>query len=89
MLSEDTLNGDMSTLLNDLLYFVNFKRKINPIADVVSICESFYSADVILEAKKLFFDRVVGKPDKADGVFRFIGRRGDNPQRSNLEDFLK
>ena len=78
----------MTTLLNDLLYFVNFKRKINPIAEVVSICESFYSVDVILEAKKLFFNRVVGKLDKTDGVFRFIGRQGDNPQTSNLEDLL-
>ena len=70
--------------LNDLLYFVDYKRKINAVNDVVSVCEAFYSSDAILEAKMLFYD-VVG--DGVDGI-RFISRRGENPAKSNLEDLV-
>ena len=78
--------------VSDLLYFVNFKRKINSVADIVSICESFYSADAIVEAKKIFFDCVAEKiGDKNDGVLRFIDRRGkggETPQKMNLKDLI-
>ena len=70
--------------LNDLLYFVDYKRKINAVNDVVSVCEAFYSSDAILEAKVLFYD-IVG--DGVDGI-RFISRRGENPAKSNLEDLV-
>ena len=86
-------NKDMADLrVNDLLCFMNFKRKINSVADVVAICESFYSAETILDAKKLFFDCVAEKiGDKNDGALRFVNRRGkngENPQKMNLEDLL-
>ena len=78
--------------INDLLYFLNFKRKTTSVADVVTICESFYSADAILEAKKLFFDCVAEKVgDKNDGVLRFVDRRGkagNTAQKWNLEDLI-
>ena len=84
-MAKDKVNLDPAThLLNDLLYFINYKRKLNPVNNVVSTCESFYTADTILEAKRLFFDTV---GDKHDGI-RFVGRRGDNPARSNLEDLV-
>ena len=72
--------------INDLLYYVDFKRKIAPINDVVSTCESFYSADAILNAKKAFFAAV----GEHDGI-RFMDRRGKsgkNPSIMNLEDLV-
>ena len=86
-------NKDMADYrVNDLLCFVDFKRKINSVADVVSTCENFYSPDVILESKKLFFDCIAEKVgDKNDGVLRFVNRRGkngENAQKMNLEDLL-
>ena len=70
--------------INDLLYFINFKRHVNALNDVVSACESFYSPDAILSAKRQFFD-VVGERDG----FRMIIRRGDNPAKSNLVDIVE
>ena len=92
-MTQDALNGDMESIrINDLLYYLNFKRKINAAADVITTCESFYSADAILAAKKLFFDCVSAKiGDKNVGVLRFIDRRGkagENPQKMNLEDLI-
>ena len=69
--------------INDLLYFIDFKRKVNPVNDVVATCEAFYSPDAVLSAKKVFFD-VVGEHE---GI-RFVSRRGDNPAKSNLEDLV-
>ena len=57
--------------INDLLYYVDFKRKIAPMNDVVSTCETFYSDDAILDAKKVFFAAV----GEHDGI-RFTDRRG-------------
>ena len=56
--------------VNDLLYFVNFKRKISPLNDVVAVCDAFYTADDILDAKKAFFE-ITGE---RDGL-RFMDRR--------------
>ena len=72
--------------INDLLYYVNFRRKIAPVNDVVATCETFYSADAILDAKKTFFN-IVGEHE---GI-RFIDRRGKsgkNPSIMNLEDLV-
>ena len=81
-----------SVRVNDLLYFVNYKRKIISVADIIPVCESFYTADAILEAKKLFFDCVVEKiGDKNDGVLRFSDRRGkagESAQKMNLKDLI-
>ena len=69
--------------VNDLLYFLDFKRKTNSVSDVVSICEAFYAPDAILSAKKAFFD-VVGEHE---GI-KFTSRRGLNPAKSNLDDLV-
>ena len=72
--------------LNDLLYYVNFRRKIAPVNDVVSTCEAFYTAEVVLHAKKEFFDAI----GERDGL-RFVNRRGksgENPAKCNLEDLV-
>ena len=69
--------------VNDLLYFVNFKRKTTAVNDVVSTCEAFYTPDAILSAKRKFFD-VVGEHE---GI-KFSSRRGPNPSKSNLEDLV-
>ena len=72
--------------VNDLLYYVNFRRKVAPVNDVVTTCETFYTPDVILDAKKAFFN-IVGEHD---GI-RFIDRRGKsgkNPSTMNLEDLV-
>ena len=72
--------------VNDLLYYVNFRRKIAPVNDVVATCETFYTADVILDAKKSFFN-IVGEHE---GI-RFVDRRGKsgkNPSIMNLEDLV-
>ena len=74
----------MNHKLNDLLYFVNFKRKINSVNNVVTICETFYLSDDILDAKKLFFN-LIG--DKNDGL-RFSSRCGDNVAKANMEDLV-
>ena len=76
-------NSDTAMISNDLLYFVNYKRKISPVNDVVAICEKFYSPDVVLDAKRLFFDCV----GERDGM-RFVSRRGENPSRANLDDLV-
>ena len=52
--------------------------------EVVTICETFYSADDILDAKRLFFDSI---GDKHDGL-RFSSRRGDNAAKANMEDLV-
>ena len=70
--------------LNNVLYYIDYKRKIHAVTEVVSTCESFYTSDVILEAKKLFHD-ILG--DKVDGL-RFINRRGENSVKMNLEDLV-
>ena len=72
--------------MNDLLYYAEFKRKISPVNDVVTICDAFYDPDDILEAKKLLFS-VIGE---RDGL-RFVPRRGksgENPSKMNLEDII-
>ena len=69
--------------INDLLYFLNFKRKVNAVNDVVSTCETFYTQDAIIDAKRQFFDAVGEK----DGM-RCVNRRGENPAKSNLEDLI-
>ena len=63
--------------VNDLLYYVNYKRKINAVNDVIVTCEGFYSSDAIVEAKRQFFDAV----GERDGL-RFIMRWGDRRFRS-------
>ena len=71
-----------TTCVNDLLYYVEFRRKIAPINDVVSTCEAFYSSEAILQAKRVFYDAV----GERDGV-RFVNRRGkagENPAKMNL-----
>ena len=81
-----------SVRVNDLLYFVNYKRKIISVADIIPVCKSFYTADAILEAKKLFFDCVVEKiGDKNNSVLRFSdrgGKAGESAQKMNLKDLL-
>ena len=75
-----------SHVVNDLLYFVNFKRKIAPLNDVVAVCDAFYTGDDILDAKKAFFE-ITGE---RDGL-RFMDRRGKNgknPSTMNLEDLI-
>ena len=41
--------------VNDLLYYIDYKRKINAINDVVATCEAFYTPEAILSAKKNVF----------------------------------
>ena len=75
-----------TTCVNDLLYYVNFRRKISSVNDVVATCETFYTADAVFQAKRMFFD-VVGE---RDGM-RFVNRRGksgENPTKFNLEDLV-
>ena len=69
--------------VNDLLYYLNFKRKINAVNDVVATCDAFYTPDAILSAKKKFFDLV----GEHEGI-KFSSRRGPNPSKSNLEDLI-
>ena len=75
-----------SHCVNDLLYYVEFKRKISPVNDVVALCDAFYDADDILEAKKTLFS-LIGERDS----LRFVARRGksgENPSKMNLEDII-
>ena len=84
-MTNDSFNLDPTKFrLNNVLYYIDYKRKIHAVNEVVSTCESFYTADVILEAKKLFYD-ILG--DKVDGL-RFIARRGDNSVKMNLDDLV-
>ena len=72
--------------VNDLLYYIDFRRKIASVNDVVATCEAFYTPEAILQAKKEFFD-VVGE---RDGM-RFVNRRGkagENAAKMNLEDLV-
>ena len=69
--------------VNDLLYYVNFKRKTTALNDVVATCEAFYSPDAILNAKKCFFTDI----GEHEGL-KFSARRGPNPAKSNLEDLI-
>ena len=69
--------------VNDLLYYLNFKRRINAVDDVVATCVAFYSPDAILCAKKLFFSAV----GEHEGI-KFTSRRGPNPAKTNLEDLI-
>ena len=78
-----TTNEATKFCVNDLLYYVEYKRKINATNDIISTCENFYSSDAIVEAKKQFFDAV----GETDGL-RCINRRGENATRVNLEDLI-
>ena len=72
--------------VNDLLYYIDFRRKIASVNDVVATCEAFYTPEAILQAKKVFFD-VVGE---RDGM-RFVNRRGkagENAAKMNIEDLV-
>ena len=69
--------------VNDLLYYVDFRRKIAPVNDVVIACEAFYTTDTILHAKKEFYDAV----GEHDGM-RFVNRRGENASKMNIEDLV-
>ena len=84
---EDAAKSD-NFCANDLLYFADFKRKTSALTDVIAVCERFYSADSILEAKKTFFDLdCVQTKQNKDGL-RFVNRRGENATRTNLEDLI-
>ena len=75
-----------SHCVNDLLYYVDFKRKVSPVNDVVAICDAFYAPDDILEAKKVLFNAI----GERDGL-RYVNRRGkagENPSKMNLEDIV-
>ena len=71
--------------VNDLLYYIDYKRKINAINDVVATCEAFYTPEAILSAKKknVFFDAA----GEHEGI-KFSSRRGPSPAKSNLEDIV-
>ena len=84
---EDAAKSD-NFCANDLLYFADFKRKTSALTGVIAVCERFYSADSILEAKKTFFDLdCVQTKQNRDGL-RFVNRRGENATKTNLEDLI-
>ena len=70
--------------LNDLLYFLDFKRKGTAVNDVVLICESFYALDEIVCAKKELFDLIGNRHNE----LQYKARRGDNPSKAHLEDMI-
>ena len=51
---------------------------------MVTICDAFYSAAEILDAKKELYD-LIGDQHKE---LQFKNRRGENPSKTNLEDMI-
>ena len=88
-MTKDSENTDPESFrINNVLYFIEYKRKINPVNDVIATCESFYSPEKIVEAKKLFYN--VLKEKNVEGA-RFIDRRDgkESAAKLNLKDIIE
>ena len=86
-MAEDAAKPDFDRdkyALNDLLYYLDFKRKGTAMNDVVLICESFYALDEIVSAKRELFN-LIGDRHKE---LQFKARRGENPSKAHLEDMI-
>lgn len=72
-------------VVNELLCFVQNKRRILPDDTVIQLCRNFYDDDAVEDAKKLLYNHCADESDPKD---RYIARSGEQKRQKHLKDML-